>query len=47
LPIEDALHWGSLYAALSVRVPTGAAGASALGAFIEEGSRRGLSLPAA
>jgi len=28
-----------------VRVPTGAAGASALGAFIEEGSRRGLSLP--
>jgi ribokinase len=45
MPIEDALHWGSLYAALSVRVPTGAAGASALGDFIEEGSRRGLPLP--
>jgi ribokinase len=45
LSTEDALHWGSLYAALSVRVPTGAAGATALGAFIEEGSRRGLALP--
>jgi ribokinase len=43
--IEDSLRWASLYAALSVRVPTGAAGASDLGAFIEEGSRRGLRLP--
>ncbi len=45
LAIEDALRWASLYAALSVRVPTGAAGASPLAAFIEEGSRRGLPLP--
>jgi ribokinase len=45
LAIEDALHWGSLYAALSVRVPTGARGATPLGDFIEEGSRRGLQLP--
>jgi ribokinase len=45
MAIEDSLRWASLYAALSVRVPTGAAGASALGDFIEEGSRRGLPLP--
>jgi sugar/nucleoside kinase (ribokinase family) len=47
MAIEDALHWASLYAALSVRVPTGAAGATALGELIEEGSRRGLKLPPA
>src|SRR5689334_10778128 len=47
LSIEDALHWGSLYAALSVRVPTGARGATPLGDFIQEGSRRGLTLPPA
>jgi sugar/nucleoside kinase (ribokinase family) len=45
MPIEDSLRWASLYAALSVRVPTGAAGASPLADFIEEGSRRGLPLP--
>ena len=45
MAIEDSLRWASLYAALSVRVPTGAAGASALAEFIEEGSRRGLPLP--
>jgi sugar/nucleoside kinase (ribokinase family) len=45
MPLEHALRWSSLYAALSVRVPTGAAGAAALGELIEEGSRRGLPLP--
>jgi ribokinase len=45
MEIDDALRWASLYAALSVRVPTGAAGATPLGEFIEEGSRRGLPLP--
>jgi ribokinase len=45
MDIEDSLRWASLYAALSVRVPTGAAGATSLAEFIEEGSRRGLRLP--
>lgn len=45
MEIEDSLRWASLYAAMSVRVPTGAAGATPLAAFIEEGSRRGLPLP--
>jgi len=45
LAIEDTLRWAALYASLSVRVPTGAAGATPLRAFIEEGSRRGLPVP--
>jgi hypothetical protein len=45
MDIDDTLRWASLYAALSVRVPTGAAGASPLDAFIEEGARRGLPAP--
>ena len=34
-----------LYAALSVRVPTGAGGATRLAEFVEEGTRRGLPTP--
>jgi ribokinase len=45
LGIQDTLRWAALYAALSTRVPTGAAGATPLGAFIEEGARRGLPAP--
>jgi len=47
LPVDDALKWAALYAALSVRVPTGSGGASHLGEFMEEGSRRGLPAPPA
>jgi sugar/nucleoside kinase (ribokinase family) len=47
MELEDSLRWASLYAALSVRVPTGAAGATSLGELMEEGSRRGLPLPPA
>src|SRR4051794_22936655 len=45
MPIDDTLRWAALYAALSVRVPTGAAGATPLGELIEEGARRGLPAP--
>src|SRR3954447_18903304 len=45
MPIADTLRWATLYAALSVRVPTGAAGATPLGELMEEGSRRGLPAP--
>jgi ribokinase len=45
LPVDEALRWAALYAALSVRVPTGAGGATRLEDFIEEGSRRGLTVP--
>ena len=45
LSIDDALRWAALYAALSVRVPTGAGGATHLAEFVEEGSRRGLPAP--
>jgi ribokinase len=47
LSVDDALGWAALYAALSVRVPTGAGGATHLGEFMEEGSRRGLTVPPA
>jgi ribokinase len=47
LSVDDALGWAALYAALSVRVPTGAGGAAHLGEFMEEGSRRGLPAPPA
>src|SRR4051812_33883818 len=42
LSVDDALRWAALYAALSVRVPTGSGGATHLEEFLEEGSRRGL-----
>jgi ribokinase len=45
LPVDDALRWAALYAALSVRVPTGAGGATHLDEFLDEGARRGLPTP--
>jgi sugar/nucleoside kinase (ribokinase family) len=42
---EDGLRWGILYAALSVLVPTGAAGAVSSEQLLEEGRRRGLAAP--
>ena len=45
MPIADTLRWAALYSALSVRVPTGAAGATPLCELIEEGTRRGLPAP--
>jgi ribokinase len=45
LDFEARLRWAVLYAALSVTVPTGAAGAARLSEFIEEGTRRGLPAP--
>ena len=42
---EARLRWAVLYAALSVTVPTGAAGAAHLRRFLEEGTRRGLPAP--
>ena len=45
LGVDDSLRWAALYAALSVRVPTGAGGATHLGEFMEEGARRGLPTP--
>ena len=45
LSVDDALRWAALYAALSVRVPTGAGGATRLAEFVEEGTRRGLPTP--
>ena len=47
MDVDDALKWAALYAALSVRVPTGAGGATRLAEFVEEGSRRGLPAPPA
>ena len=47
MDVDDALKWAALYAALSVRVPTGAGGATRLREFIEEGTRRGLPAPPA
>jgi sugar/nucleoside kinase (ribokinase family) len=41
------LQWAVLYAALSVTVPTGAAGATTLEQLIAEGEKRGLRLPRA
>jgi sugar/nucleoside kinase (ribokinase family) len=45
MSVDDALQWASLYAALSVRVPTGAGGATRLEEFLQEGARRGLPEP--
>jgi sugar/nucleoside kinase (ribokinase family) len=47
LPVADTLRWAELYSALSVRVPTGAAGATPLDELMEEGARRGLPAPPA
>ncbi|HWK27332.1 MAG TPA: PfkB family carbohydrate kinase [Solirubrobacter sp.] len=47
LSVDDALRWATLYAALSVRVPTGAGGATRLEDFLAEGARRGLPAPPA
>lgn len=45
LDADARLRWAVLYAALSVTVPTGAAGAVPLARLIEEGARRGLPAP--
>jgi len=47
MPVADTLRWAELYSALSIRVPTGAAGATPLGELMEEGARRGLPAPPA
>jgi ribokinase len=47
LPVAETLRWAELYSALSVRVPTGAAGAAPLDELMEEGARRGLPAPPA
>jgi ribokinase len=47
MPVAETLRWAELYAALSIRVPTGAAGATPLGELMEEGARRGLPAPPA
>jgi ribokinase len=47
LPLAETLRWAELYSALSIRVPTGAAGATPLGELMEEGARRGLPAPPA
>jgi ribokinase len=44
-PPDEGMRWGLLYAALSVRVPTGAAGAVPREQLLEEGRRRGLEAP--
>jgi sugar/nucleoside kinase (ribokinase family) len=45
MEVDDTLRWAALYAALSVRVPTGAGGATKLADFAAEGVRRGLPAP--
>jgi ribokinase len=45
MSVDESLRWAALYAALSVRVPTGAGGASSLAELLEEGARRGLPAP--
>jgi sugar/nucleoside kinase (ribokinase family) len=45
LDAEARLRWAVLYSALSVTVPTGAAGAVTLERLIEEGTARGLPAP--
>ncbi|MBE2319562.1 hypothetical protein DVA67_026580 [Solirubrobacter sp. CPCC 204708] len=45
MSVDDTLRWAALYAALSVRVPTGAGGATTLAEFVAEGARRGLPAP--
>ena len=45
MEVHDTLRWAALYAALSVRVPTGAGGATKLAEFVAEGAQRGLPAP--
>jgi sugar/nucleoside kinase (ribokinase family) len=45
LDLAARLRWSVLYAALSVRVPTAAAGAVTLATLLDEGARRGLTPP--
>ena len=45
LGLESRLAWATLYASLSVRVPTALAGALTLQELLDEGRRRGLSPP--
>jgi sugar/nucleoside kinase (ribokinase family) len=45
LDLGARLHWSVLYAALSVGVPTAAAGAVTLSTLLDEGARRGLTPP--
>ncbi len=46
LELEERLAWAVLYAALSVGVPTGVAGAARLGELLQAGDRHGLAAPA-
>lgn len=46
LELEERLRWAVLYAALSVEVPTGLAGAVTRDALLAAGEARGLSVPA-
>ncbi len=41
MDVHDTLRWAALYAALSVRVPTGAGGATKLAEFVAEGHAAG------
>jgi sugar/nucleoside kinase (ribokinase family) len=43
-PLQERLAWAVLYASLSVRIPTGVAGAATLGELVEAGARHGLEL---
>lgn len=47
LALEERLEWAVLYAALSVEVPTGVAGALTRDALVRAGEARGLEVPAA
>ena len=47
MEMDDTLRWATLYAALSIRVPTGAGGATKLDELVAEGTRRGLPAPPA
>jgi ribokinase len=46
LDLEERLRWAVLYAALSVGVPTGVAGARTREELVQAGERHGLALPA-
>lgn len=44
LPVRERLRWAVLYASLSVRVPTGAAGVTTLSRLLDEGRLRGMTI---
>jgi sugar/nucleoside kinase (ribokinase family) len=46
-PLEERLHWATLYAALSVRVPTALASAPSRAMLADAGAMHGLRMPAA